>query len=170
MSGKTFGAAVVDMPSTSDGATIWRIARDTPQLDLNSSYFYLLWCRDFASTSAVARIDGDVVGFVAAYMRPTHPDTLVVWQIAVDNAHRGRGIGAALLDGVLRRTGAKHLEATVTPDNEASISLFRALATRWGAGMTGGQLFSSTQFPDEHAAEFLFRIGPFVSANAPQPA
>ncbi|MBP2321287.1 diaminobutyrate acetyltransferase [Kibdelosporangium banguiense] len=167
MSGKTFGQAVVDIPSISDGQGIWRVARDSQSLDLNSSYAYLLWCRDFAATSAVVRVDGVVVGFVIGYHRPSEPDTLVVWQVAVDDAHRGRGIGAMLLDTVVRRTGARHLEATVTSDNNASIGLFRALAARWSAGMTGGQLFPAELFPDEHDAEFLFRIGPFVSVSAP---
>jgi L-2,4-diaminobutyric acid acetyltransferase len=167
MSGKTFGQAVVDVPSTSDGAGMWRLARDSRTLDLNSSYSYLLWCRDFAGTSAVVRIDGEVVGFVNGYLRPNQPDTLVIWQIAVSDEHRGRGFATALLDNLVRRTGARHLEATVTSDNDASIAMFRALAARWGAGLTGNQLFSAEQFPDDHAAEFLFRIGPFVSVSAP---
>ncbi|MCZ9340443.1 diaminobutyrate acetyltransferase, partial [Streptomyces sp. TRM76130] len=46
---------LIDRPRVTDGATLWRIARDSKVLDLNSSYAYLLWCRDFAATSAVAR-------------------------------------------------------------------------------------------------------------------
>lgn len=45
----------LDTPRVEDGAAIWRIARDSKALDLNSSYSYLLWCRDFAATSVVAR-------------------------------------------------------------------------------------------------------------------
>ncbi|MGY5138554.1 diaminobutyrate acetyltransferase, partial [Streptomyces nigrescens] len=40
----------LDTPRVEDGAAIWRIARDSKTLDLNSSYSYLLWCRDFAAT------------------------------------------------------------------------------------------------------------------------
>jgi L-2,4-diaminobutyric acid acetyltransferase len=167
MSGKTFGQAVVDVPSKSDGKEMWRVAKESRTLDVNSSYAYLLWCRDFAGTSAVARVDGEVVAFLTGYLRPSEPDTLVVWQIAVDQAHRGRGLAGALLDSVVRRTGVRHLEATVTSDNDSSIKLFRALAARWGAGLTGGRLFSADMFPDDHDAEFLFRIGPFVLASAP---
>ncbi|ONI78801.1 diaminobutyrate acetyltransferase [Actinosynnema sp. ALI-1.44] len=167
MSGKTLGQAVVDVPSTLDGAGMWRLARDSRSLDLNSSYSYLLWCRDFAGTSAVVRVDDEVIGFVTGYLRPNQPDTLVIWQIAISEAHRGRGFAATLLDNLVRRTGARHLEATVTSDNDASIAMFRALATRWGTGLTGNQLFSAEQFPDDHAPEFLFRIGPFLSVSAP---
>jgi L-2,4-diaminobutyric acid acetyltransferase len=146
---------------------MWRLARDSRALDLNSPYSYLLWCRDFAGTSAVVRLDGEVVGFLTGYLRPTRPDTLVVWQITVAEAHRRRRFAMALLDSVLRRTGARHLEATVTSANDSSIAMFRALAARWGASLTESQLFNADLFPDEHAAEFLFRIGPFVSVDAP---
>jgi L-2,4-diaminobutyric acid acetyltransferase len=169
MSGKTFDRATVDIPSISDGAGIWRVARDAGVLDLNSPYSYLLCCRDFAGSSAVARVGDEVIGFAAGYMRPTEPETLLVWQIVVADAHRCRRVATSLLDGLLRRTGARHLEATVNADNEPSIGLLRGLAARWSAGMTGSQLFAPSQFPDEHPAEFLFRIGPFVSVFAPQP-
>ncbi|MFE3738731.1 diaminobutyrate acetyltransferase, partial [Streptomyces sp. NPDC059134] len=48
----------IDAPRVEDGAAIWRIARDSEVLDLNSSYSYLLWCRDFAATSVGGRGDG----------------------------------------------------------------------------------------------------------------
>ncbi|WP_308217070.1 hypothetical protein [Streptomyces noursei] len=50
--------------------------RDARDLDTNSPYFSLLWCRDFAATSVVAR-DGDTsCGFVTGFTRPRQPDTL----------------------------------------------------------------------------------------------
>src|SRR6185312_3847202 len=83
----------LDTPRVEDGAAIWRIARDSKTLDLNSSYSYLLWCRDFAATSVVARdAEGGPVGFITGYIRPDRPETLVVWQVAVDQAWRGRGL------------------------------------------------------------------------------
>jgi L-2,4-diaminobutyric acid acetyltransferase len=159
------GAAehVIDEPSISDGAAIWRIARDSGKLDLNSSYAYLMWCHDFASTSAVARADGEVVGFVIGYLRPARPDTLVIWQIAVDASQRGRGTAGALLDALVGRLveqGVRHLETTITPDNDASNALFASLARRWGAGMDRAGTFDSVEFPDEHESEIRFRIGP----------
>ncbi|GAB3461178.1 diaminobutyrate acetyltransferase [Actinophytocola sediminis] len=164
--GDNRGAAdqVIDEPSTRDGASIWRIARDSRKLDLNSSYAYLMWCHDFADTSAVARVDDDVVGFVIGYRRPTRPDTVVVWQIAVDSSQRGRGTAGALLDALVGRLfeqGVRHLETTITPDNDASNALFASLARRWGATMDRAGTFDAGQFPDEHESEIRFRIGPF---------
>lgn len=155
----------IDRPSTQDGAAIWRIARDSGKLDLNSSYAYLLWCHDFADTSAVARVGADVVGFVIGYRRPAAQDTIVVWQIAVDAGQRGKGTAAALLDNLLRRTGVRHVETTITPDNEPSNALFRSLAARWDAQMRVAGEFDAGTFPDDHETEVLYRIGPFERAR-----
>ncbi|NEE35249.1 diaminobutyrate acetyltransferase, partial [Streptomyces sp. SID7982] len=55
----------IDRPTVADGAALWRMAKDSKVLDVNSSYSYLLWCRDFAATSAVARDEhGEPIGFI----------------------------------------------------------------------------------------------------------
>ncbi|GHF30315.1 L-2,4-diaminobutyric acid acetyltransferase [Streptomyces fumanus] len=154
-----------------DGAALWRIARDSKVLDLNSSYSYLLWCRDFAATSAVARAEsGEAVGFVTGYVRPDRPDTLFVWQVAVDAAYRGRGLAAALLDGLAARLVAQRglttLETTISPDNFASQRLFASFAERHGAGLEREVLFDAGLFPDgPHEPEVLHRIGPLSPAR-----
>ncbi|MET7983257.1 MULTISPECIES: diaminobutyrate acetyltransferase [unclassified Streptomyces] len=156
-----------DRPEVADGAALWRIAKDSRTLDLNSSYSYLLWCRDFAGTSAVARdADGLPVGFVTAYVRPERPRTLLVWQVAVDEAHRGRGLAARLLDGLTARVAAERglsvVETTITPGNTASERLFTSYARRHGAAVEREVLFETKQFPDgPHDPEVLYRIGPF---------
>jgi L-2,4-diaminobutyric acid acetyltransferase len=156
----------IDRPAVADGAALWRIARDSKALDLNSSYSYLLWCRDFAGTSAVARDErGEPVGFVTGYVRPERPHTLLVWQVAVDDAHRGRGIAAALLDGLVSRVageyGVTSVETTITPGNTASERLFGSFAERHGAALEREVLFPTSLFPDgPHEPEVLYRIGP----------
>ncbi|MDO0915922.1 diaminobutyrate acetyltransferase [Streptomyces sp. DT2A-34] len=156
----------IDRPAVADGAALWRIARDSKALDLNSSYSYLLWCRDFAGTSAVARDErGEPVGFVTGYVRPERPRTLLVWQVAVDDAHRGRGIAAALLDGLVARVGVEYgvtsVETTITPGNTASERLFGSFAERHGAALERDVLFDAGLFPDgPHDPEVLYRIGP----------
>ncbi|MEU9189175.1 diaminobutyrate acetyltransferase [Streptomyces sp. NPDC048484] len=156
----------IDRPHVDDGAALWRIAKDSGTLDLNSSYSYLLWCRDFAGTSAVARTaDGEPVAFVTGYFRPERPHTLLVWQVAVDAAQRGRGLAAALLDGLtLRVAGQSELtcmETTISPGNTASERLFTSYAARHGATVEREVLFDTGQFPDgPHDPEVLYRIGP----------
>ncbi|MFD7133131.1 diaminobutyrate acetyltransferase [Streptomyces sp. NPDC059894] len=161
---------LIDRPSVADGAALWRIAKESGKLDLNSSYSYLLWCRDFAATSAVARAeDGEPVGFVTGYVRPEAPHTLLVWQVAVDAVYRGRGLAAALLDGLTARITAEHpvttVETTITPGNTASERLFTSYAARHGAHVTREALFGADLFPDgPHDPEVLYRIGPLTSA------
>ncbi|MBB5804267.1 diaminobutyrate acetyltransferase [Saccharothrix ecbatanensis] len=150
----------VGRPSPADGGALWRLARDTGVLDVNSSYAYLLWTRDFAATSVVARHHGDVVGFVSGYTRPDAPDTLFVWQVGVDARHRGRGVARAMLDDLVGR-GTRFLETTVTATNEASIRLFGALARDHDVRHTREPLFTADLFPDRHEAEELHRLGPW---------
>ncbi|MFI8951298.1 diaminobutyrate acetyltransferase [Streptomyces sp. NPDC053750] len=157
---------LIDRPRVADGAALWRIARDSKVLDLNSSYSYLLWCRDFAATSAVARDGHGVpVGFVTGYVRPDRPDTLLVWQVAVDEAYRGRRLAASLLDGLAARTvaesGTTTVETTISPDNTASQRLFTSFAARHNARLEREVLFDTDLFPEgSHEPEVLYRIGP----------
>jgi L-2,4-diaminobutyric acid acetyltransferase len=163
---------LIDRPAMTDGAALWRLAKDSKTLDLNSSYSYLLWCRDFAGTSAVARgADGEPVGFVTGYVRPERPRTLLVWQVAVDVAHRGLGVAATLLDGLTARLTAERgitdVETTITPGNTASERLFTSFAARHGARVTREVLFPADLFPDgPHDPEVLYRIGPLTGFTA----
>jgi L-2,4-diaminobutyric acid acetyltransferase len=157
----------IDRPDLADCAALWRLAGDSRTLDVNSSYSYLLWCRDFAGTSAVARDpeDGRPVGFLTGYIRPEHPDTLLIWQVAVDASQRGRGVASALLDGLTLRVARKHplttVETTITPGNTPSERLFASYAARHGATVEREVLFEAAAFPDgPHEPEVLHRIGP----------
>ena len=153
----------VDSPCAEDGPELWRLARDGGGLDLNSPYAYLLWCRDFSATSVVARADGKPVGFVTGYRRPDADDTLFVWQVAVDPAYRGQRIGVRMLEGIgdaIKRLGCRYMEATVTPDNAASLAMFASFARARGAPLAQSEGFDSTLFPDNHQPEDLIRIGP----------
>jgi diaminobutyrate acetyltransferase len=160
-------AITIDTPQVRDGAQLWRLARDSRTLDLNSSYSYLLWCRDFARTSVVAkRADGEIVGFVTGYVRPDLPDSLMVWQVAVAENARGRGVAAHMLDTLVQRRldhGQRYVETTITLDNAASIALFTALGRDRDVPVRRTELFAAQEFPDGHAGEDLFRIGPFAA-------
>ena len=163
-SGST-GRLVIDHPVVADGPALFRITRDSQVLDVNSSYAYLMWCRDFANTSVVARVDGVVVGFVTGYIRPEAPDTIMVWQVAVDASQRGGGVAGKLLNHLLDQVlprGVRYLETTITADNTASIKLFSALARNRSAELVSSELFTPDLFPDAHEGEDLYRIGPFA--------
>jgi L-2,4-diaminobutyric acid acetyltransferase len=156
-------------PGIDDGREMWRIARDTQVLDVNSPYSYLLWCRDFAASSVVARDAAGVCGFITGFLRPRSTATVFVWQVAVDQTHRGLGLAKRMLDYLGDRvtqdseaaSGGRYLEATVTPDNVPSSRLFEAFARDRGCALERNTLFTGEQFPKGHQPEVLFRIGPF---------
>jgi diaminobutyrate acetyltransferase len=150
-------------PSVGDAAAVWRIARDCESLDLNSSYAYLLWCAHFSATSSVAVVGGEAVGFVTGYVPPDQPDTLMIWQIAVRDDARGRGIAQALLDSVTdRQQGIRWLKTTIAQSNTASRALFTAFADGRAAIISRTCMFSTSDFPDQHEPEDLYVIGPLT--------
>lgn len=153
-------------PTVADGADLWRLARGTGVLDTNTPYAYLLWGRDFAATSVIAEVEAEPAGFISGYLKPEDPDTLFIWQVAVDSSFRGRGLAKKMLFELVERTGAARLETTVTADNAASIALFTALARDHGTELAKRPLFSEDLFPaveesgESHAAEDLYVVEP----------
>lgn len=163
-------------PDVSHGGRLWQLARDSAVLDVNSSYAYLLWCHDFAATSAVALAGERAVGFVTGYLRPDVPDALMVWQVAVDLSQRGRGLAVRMLHHLLDRLsprGVRWLHTTISPDNEASIRLFSAVARDRGIGIERRDLFAAQHFPADdttgsgHPPEDLYVIGPLPGRPEP---
>jgi L-2,4-diaminobutyric acid acetyltransferase len=151
----------LDAPSIEDGVALWRLAADSQVLDVNSRYAYLVWCRDFAATSVVARLDDQVVGFVTGYRRPDAPEVLMVWQVAVGEAARGRGVAGRMLDALWARVpDVAFMETTVTPDNAASIAMFTAFARRNSTEIRRSDLFAADLLGEGHEPENLYRIGP----------
>ncbi|HKK14767.1 MAG TPA: diaminobutyrate acetyltransferase [Gammaproteobacteria bacterium] len=151
-------------PRTEDGADVWRLVKASGVLDVNSAYLYLLLCKDFADTCTVAEKDGALVGFVTGYRPPGRPDVLFVWQIGVDAAARGQGLGSRLLDTLLAQDGCRgirFIETTISPSNKASRRLFHSLAERLDIEIVEGSGFEADIFPESgHEAENLFRLGP----------
>ena len=152
-------------PSPDDAAEVWRLVRDSRALDLNSPYAYLLLCSHFRATCLLAEDRGRVEGAVLGYAPPEDPTAFFVWQIAVADRARGRGIARQLLVGALAAAtpSPRWLEATVTPDNTASLALFRNVARALGARFQCGPHFPAELFPDSHAEEHRIRIGPLAT-------
>lgn len=159
----------ISAPDVLHGAGLWQVASDSKVLDLNSRYAYLLWCHDFADTSAVALDGAAVVGFVTGYLRPAAPDTLMIWQVAVNEEQRGRGLAARMLHDILDRLaprGVRWLHTTISPDNDASIRLFTGVARDRGTTIQRRDLFGPEHFPDGHEPEDLYVLGPFPEQSA----
>jgi len=151
-------------PSVSDGAAVYDLVTRSKPLDVNSRYNYLLLCSHFANTCAVVESDGVVQAFISAYIPPEQPETLFVWQVAVDVSLRGHGVASRLIAHLLERSNLSHIrfvEATVNPSNDASRNLFRSLARKSSCEMDEEMMFPVEVFGgDAHEAEILLRVGP----------
>ena len=156
-------------PSIEDGAEIWKMVDEAAALDANSSYAYFMACRNFAATSVVAEVDGEVAGMVTAYPLPADPQRLFVWQVGVRDAFQGRGIARGMLEYILGReecAAVRYIETTIAPDNEASEALFSRIAANFNAAIDVKEIYKDELFPDaEHQIERLFVIGPIIRVD-----
>ena len=160
-------------PVPADGKDMCRLAVESQTLDANSCYAYVLWCRDFGSTSVIARRDdGLAVGFVTGYLRPQDATTLLVWQVCVDPVARGAGLAGRMLDAVWDRAVAaaevEWMETTITPDNESSIRLFSSFARRHDTAIEREDLFGLELLGNDHKPEHLYCIGPIARSAGVQ--
>lgn len=152
-------------PVVTDGTAVYCLVKEST-LDLNSPYAYLMLFRSFPETCAVAEANGEIVGFVSGFHPPTQPDTLFIWQVGVKESQRGTGLATRLLLDVLGRGtcgDVRYLDATVSPSNTASLTLFRRVADRLGAPREETLCFDRDHFPGAtHEEELLIHIGPFA--------
>ncbi|MDH5679522.1 MAG: diaminobutyrate acetyltransferase [Nitrospinota bacterium] len=157
-------SATFSSPAPQDAAQIWDLVRNSPPLDQNSAYSYILLADHFRNTCVTARRQELIIGFISAYLVPSTPGVLFVWQVVVDPSFRGMGLAGRMLDELLARketAGITELHTTVSPGNESSRSLFRSLARRLGVPLTERAGYGRELFPGgDHDDEPLLVIGP----------
>ncbi|MEC8582491.1 MAG: diaminobutyrate acetyltransferase [Pseudomonadota bacterium] len=149
-------------PSATDGAKVWDLVRSCKPLDENSMYCNIIQCDHFAETCVVAELNGKMVGWISAYLVPSDPDTLFVWQVAVVPEARGHGVGVRMLKDILDRdvtSDVERLHTTITDDNDASWALFRKFSRVSGGDLTSKSHYTKDQhFQDCHSSENLVII------------
>ncbi|MRH43776.1 diaminobutyrate acetyltransferase [Aquibacillus halophilus] len=152
-----------EKPKVEDGAAMWELVNNST-LDQNSAYKYIMMAEYFKETCVVAKEDDKLVGFVTAFIPPERQDVIFIWQVGVDSSQRGKGIASKLLNALVHRRACENvrfIEATVTPSNSASQSLFRRLARDYDTKCDVSDLFGEELFPtDGHEPELNFRVGP----------
>ncbi len=163
----SFTTVLLRRPTDGDGYPLHQLVARCQPLDSNSVYCNLLQCSDFADTAIAAETaEGQLVGFISGYRPPQRPDTLFVWQVAVDGSMRGQGLALrmllALVGRVARAHDVRYLETTISPDNGASQALFRRAFARLGVEAQTRTLFGrDSHFAGKHEDEVLYRAGPF---------
>lgn len=151
-------------PRTEDGADVWQLIKSCEPLDENSLYCNLLQCDHFGDTCVAAerKSDGKLVGWISGYLMPDDPQTIFVWQVAVDESAQGQGVAGRMLSALLQREACadvRRLKTTITRDNEASWGLFRSFARKQGGELSSEPYFrKDDHFDGAHVTEHMVTI------------
>lgn len=154
-------------PQPEDGSAVFELVEQCAPLDPNSMYCNLLQCSHLSDTSVAAVMDDELVSFTSGYLLPRRNDTLFLWQIAVGEKARGKGLATRMVMDILSRPqcrDVRYIETSITRNNEASWALFRKIARLLDAAEfnTSVMFDRNTHFADQHDSEILVRIGPFT--------
>ncbi len=149
-------------PVKEDGLTVFNLIKASPPLDLNSSYYYYMMCADFGKSSLLAERNGELLGYISGYTPPEDEGTLFVWQVAVSEAARGKGLAGALLANLVQDWNGliTTVKTTISPSNKASQALFNGFAEKNNYPISTSEFLSAKDFGsgDEHEDEVLYTI------------
>ncbi|MFW5845692.1 MAG: diaminobutyrate acetyltransferase [Planctomycetota bacterium] len=164
MTDKNSDTITMRKPGLHDGPAIHQLISRCPPLDVNTVYAYCILADHHSDTIVVAEdAELGIVGCITAYKPPTKPDTLFIWQVAVDERRRGLGLAGRMLDHLLARPACANitgLETTVSPDNIASRRVFEKLAATAHVELQREEYLVADEAGPGHAAEELLRITP----------
>ncbi len=148
-------------PTKEDGLTIYNLIKSCPPLDLNSSYYYFMMCSDFAKSSLLAEQGGKILGYVSGYIPPEDEKTLFIWQVAVSEDARGKGLAGAILSELVQDWNGliTKLKTTISPSNKPSQALFKSYANKNSYALTTSEFLTAKDFGgSDHEAEELYTI------------
>ncbi|MFV0575953.1 MAG: diaminobutyrate acetyltransferase [Vibrio sp.] len=153
-------------PEINDGNQVNSLIESCPPLDTNSAYCNFLQTSHFSETCVLAERNGEIAGFVSAYLKPSKDDikrpVLFIWQVAVAENSRGSGLAYRMIKSLLNRkllTDVAAIETTITKDNQGSWNLFRKVERELGEkGRVSVFLDKENHFDGEHDSEYLFHI------------
>lgn len=151
-------------PEKKNAKDIYELVKSTKVLDINSEYLYLLQSSHFQDTCSVALFENKVLGFVSGYKIPNKPNTLFIWQVAVDERIRGQDLARKLMMNILKRKeniDLEYINTTVSPSNKASIRAFEKISKKLKTEMVSKTFFEKDDFINQHEEEVLYEIGPF---------
>jgi L-2,4-diaminobutyric acid acetyltransferase len=164
---KVLGDITIRQASAEDGWQLHQLIERCPPLDQNSAYCNLLQCHHFSQTSAAAWLNGELVGFISGYLLPEQNNCLFIWQVAVDEAARGRGLAVEMLKFIASNNDVSELQTSITQSNQSSWAMFKKFANAVNAELKESVLFDKERhFNGQHDSEALVTIGPFSLQQA----
>ena len=152
---------ILRKPNKNDAKHIYNLVESTKVLDLNSEYLYLLQATHFKDCCSVAVENEKVIGFVSGYIHPGQKDTFFIWQVAVDENFRGKGIAQRLIMEIISRKNMaqiKKIQTTISPSNKSSQRLFEKLTGKMEADISSETMFEVSDFNNAHEDEVLYEI------------
>jgi L-2,4-diaminobutyric acid acetyltransferase len=152
----------ITFPTKKNGSAVAKLIQRCPPLDLNSTYHYLIQSHYFNQTCSIAFEDEKVIAFVSGFIKPTNKNCLFIWQVAIDEGKRGKGLGIELIEFLLdQNKNVNTIETTITKNNIASRRMFQKISEKYEARISEEALFDKHEdFSNEHDSEILFTISP----------
>ena len=152
----------ITSPSKKYGYALSKLIERCPPLDLNSTYHYLIQSHYFSKSCSVAFESNKVIAFVSGFINPSKNNALFIWQVAIDEDYRGKGLGIELIEFILKQNkNIDSIETTVTENNFASKRMFQKFCGKYQIKLSEKTLFNKEQdFSNEHDSEILLKIGP----------
>lgn len=148
-------------PTKEDGLAIYNLVKSCPTLDLNSSHYYHMMCADFGKSSLIAERGDTILGYVSGYIPPEEEGTLFVWQIAILEDARGKGLAGALLMNLAQDWSGliTKMKTTLSPSEKVATALFKSFATKSSYKITKSDFLKAKDFGDERKeAAHLYTI------------
>jgi len=152
----------ITSPTKKNGVAITKLVERCPPLDLNSTYHYLIQSHYFSSSCSIAFDNDKLIAFVSGFINPSKNNVLFIWQVAIDEDCRGKGLGIELIEFRLKQhKNINSIETTITKKNTASRRMFQKFCDKYKTRLSELILFDKEQdFSNECDSEILLKIGP----------
>lgn len=112
-----------------------------------------LWFEHFSGTSWIAEtLQGELAGYLVAFVSPDHPADLVIVAAAVHPAMRRRGVGRRLHEAAAadaRERGATRLVEPAWPGDPVAIAFLRSIGFRPEDVPGTRRLYGVPAWPDQ---------------------
>lgn len=150
-------------PTLDDVPELFELIKHSKLLECNTEYAYLILAAHFSQSCAICRVEGKVIGVAIGYTLPEDQQTLFIWQVAVHQDYRGKGIAKSLIKQIIYRPKNEQIstiQATVSDSNRASKNLFKALASDFNCPCDESEFLTARHFVESHESEPLISVGP----------